>query len=747
MNRLFLIIFLFVQLIGFSQEALEPLKTNFALIDLKNNQKSVPVNANDYIFLLDTINLPVIDDFSTNKFKNYIVDTSINNISDSSWYALYDLNGNLIPDSITYMSSPTFRYVYDSVTNSNGTDTLLEFSFENDPDTIIVFDLNFHPVTFDTVIVWPNITYIDSAWTTVDPDLSYADQQPNYSQDSLTLYFVFPGANDFEKIWSDQEVYLNDNYAINPWTIGVATFDGLNENGYPHDWSSPSAVDWSDELTSKPIFLASNDISDSLYISFFYQSGGRGDAPESDDSLVLEFYVPSLNYWWSVWSTNGFTSDDWFYQHIPLDTALFFQDGFRFRFRSYGNLTGSFDHWNLDYVYLNENRSAADTLMNDWAFTIPPKTILNNFTSIPWKHYKQVIPNIHVNNVIIPSYNSSSSPKLLQPCAMDVFYEGNLESNHPYAASVLNVPPLSYFDMLYNPGTNFQFDPTINDTFVSFDVRFYLATNTTPERLSENDTIYHKQVFENYYAYDDGSAEQAYGLVGNGAELAYRFVLPDEVGEDTLRALKIHFSPSVNDVSTEPFFIQIWEDSSGFPGSLIYTTDDFNLPEFYYPQYNLGVNGFYEYELPMLIPVSDTFYVGWKQSSSARLNIGFDKNINRNDDIFFNLGSGFENTIFDGSLMMRPVFVSAMDNVVNIPILSNSLNQIKIYPNPANSWFKVESENLLELDIYDLQGRKVFNSLVQNNTEINVNFWKKGVYLIDALMKDGEQIRKKLIVH
>ena len=265
-------------------------------------------------------------------------------------------------------------------------------------------------------------------------------------------------------------------------------------------------------------------------------------------------------------------------------------------------------------------------------------------------------------------------------------------------------------------------------------------------RLSENDTIYHKQLFENYYAYDDGSAEQAYGLVGNGAELAYRFVLPDEIGEDTLRALKIHFSPSVNDVSTEPFFIQIWEDSSGFPGSLIYTTDDFNLPEFYYPQYNLGVNGFYEYELPMLIPVSDTFYVGWKQSSSARLNIGFDKNINRKDDIFFNLGSGFENTIFDGSLMMRPVFVSAMDNVVDIPILSNSLNQIKIYPNPAKNWFKVESKNLLELDIYDLQGRKVFNSLVKNNTEINVNFWTKGVYLIDALMKDGEQIRKKLIV-
>ena len=149
-------------------------------------------------------------------------------------------------------------------------------------------------------------------------------------------------------------------YAIHPWTIGVATFDGLDETGYPHDWSASGATGWADDLTSKPIDLSSYSIGDSVYISFFYQAGGLGNAPESDDSLVLEFYLPSTSSWQSFWGINGFTSDEWYYEHLILDDPNYFQNGFQFRFRSYGSLMGSLDHWNLDYVYLNETRSVAD---------------------------------------------------------------------------------------------------------------------------------------------------------------------------------------------------------------------------------------------------------------------------------------------------------------------------------------------------------------------------------------------------
>ena len=73
----------------------------------------------------------------------------------------------------------------------------------------------------------------------------------------------------------------------------------------------------------------------------------------------------------------------------------------------------------------------------------------------------------------------------------------------------------------------------------------------------------------------------------------------------------------------------------GMPGSMMYTTDDFNLPVFYYPQYNLGVNGFYEYVLPSLVGFRHFLY-RLASVSAERLNIGFDKNVNRKQDIYYN---------------------------------------------------------------------------------------------------------------
>lgn len=108
-------------------------------------------------------------------------------------------------------------------------------------------------------------------------------------------------------LWLDRKCFVNNTFAINPPSIGVATFDALDENGrvYAHADRNTFAAD---TLTSVCIRLDSNftqhrpmRISDSLYFSFFYQPGGGcdgtppvawerlGDAPETDDRLVLEF--------------------------------------------------------------------------------------------------------------------------------------------------------------------------------------------------------------------------------------------------------------------------------------------------------------------------------------------------------------------------------------------------------------------------------------------------------------------------
>ena len=71
-------------------------------------------------------------------------------------------------------------------------------------------------------------------------------------------------------------------------TQGVVTFDGLDETGYPYDFSQPVIYGKADYLTSAPIDLALN-VADQVYISFFIQGGGLVTGPRGKDSLVLEF--------------------------------------------------------------------------------------------------------------------------------------------------------------------------------------------------------------------------------------------------------------------------------------------------------------------------------------------------------------------------------------------------------------------------------------------------------------------------
>ena len=195
-----------------------------SLFDIQSSKRTQSIENFDFIYLTDTLSLPLIDDFSTNKFKVYKTDTSGPNISDSSWNYLFFFDGSLVPLTNSYMSSPTFTYAYDSI-NSNGTDTLIMLTIQNDPDTLIINNLLYYPITNDTIILWPNVTIIDSLWTAASPDTTFANLSSDYHQDSISLYFVSPKTEDLDKIWLDNNVFLNYNYPKNPWTLGVVTFN------------------------------------------------------------------------------------------------------------------------------------------------------------------------------------------------------------------------------------------------------------------------------------------------------------------------------------------------------------------------------------------------------------------------------------------------------------------------------------------------------------------------------------------
>ena len=107
------------------------------------------------------------------------------------------------------------------------------------------------------------------------------------------------------------------------------------------------------------------------------------------------------------------------------------------------------------------------------------------------------------------------------------------------------------------------------------------------------------------------------------------------------------------------------------------------------------------------VALSGTFYVGWKQSSADRLNIGFDKNINNQDKIFYDMGSGWTNTSFEGSLMIRPVFVSGFDDILASVNSNTSAIDFEMYPNPANDLLNINVQDGFkgEFKIYDMQGK------------------------------------------
>lgn len=121
--------------------------------------------------------------------------------------------------------------------------------------------------------------------------------------EDFSNYTGYPSAS----YWLDRQAFVNNTYPVVPPTIGVATLDALDENGriYAHADRMPFSAD---TLTSVLIRLDSNftqnramHVGDSLYFSFYYQPGGAcrtyppvawervGDAPESNDELILEF--------------------------------------------------------------------------------------------------------------------------------------------------------------------------------------------------------------------------------------------------------------------------------------------------------------------------------------------------------------------------------------------------------------------------------------------------------------------------
>mgnify|MGYP001164002110 CR=1 FL=1 len=519
-----------------------------------------------------------------------------------------------------------------------------------------------------------------------------------------------------DNLWLESSVFVNRTYPINPPTIGVATFDGLDSYGFPRNISQVNNSLPSDTLQSKPIDIS---ISSSVYLMFYFQSKGIGDTPEISDTICLELLNDTLG-WEMIWHSVSDTSMTNFKKIVLIiDDSRFLHDKFQFRFRNYATVSGNFDHWHLDYVKLDNFNSITDTLyLDDVSFVYNSPSILKRYSRMPLNHFVGYENDEIKDSIDVLLRNNNASINV--DYQYNVIEDNILLETFPNTGSGWRNYSIYSFDTI----GNFSHDPsvTLNPNTYStsltdstlFTIQHIIQTSSSDNR--NNDTLYHLQDFYNYFSYDDGTPESAYGITFNGAKLAYEFKLNRP---DTLRAIQMFFPQMSDTVNHIPFKLTVWSEIFGSE-TILYQKEVFPV--------HTSNDKFYTYYIDSLFQIVGTFYIGWIQNSADLLNIGLDKNFTANDYMYYNIGSGWLNSSYLGSWMIRPV-VSEKKLLSNLEEFSFIPS---IYPNPAHESLFIKSNNSNSLiTIYNTQGRLINHFKINNFLEeISVANLSPGMYII-----------------
>jgi len=542
--------------------------------------------------------------------------------------------------------------------------------------------------------------------------------------EDFTNYETFP--NPLK--WKDALVYINNSFPINTISRGVATFDGLNTFGVPYDSVNKYAAIYADSLTSQIIDLSNYTPNDSIYLSFYYQPGGYGFEPDLNDSLML-FFKLNNGLWNKVWAKEGSSTTDFKQVLIPVSNTIYLNANFQFRFINKVTMQTNDDHWHLDYIKINSNRTCTDTLINDLAFTQRPDFLLNDYTSMPYNQFQAAVNSNwltehkvylrnNTTNTITNSFNYRAKEK-----STGFIFSGF--SN--FTTSIPSITTANLALLNYTP----NYSPSPNQDKVVFEQTYYTAS--IPSQNTINDTIVSQQVFDNYLAYDDGSAEKSYYL-NLFNTLPGKIAIEHQLyTSDTLRGVAIQFGRQIPSNANKYFSIAIMKALAGINGaskdSIIYKED------FFFPRFRDSINGFWIYTFtnPITMPVG-SFYVSTIQpamSGSDSLYFGLDANRSLANHQYYNVLNTWQSSQIDGAVMIRPLLGKAIvSTVIANPKFINYT--MSISPNPAHDLISIQSENnLTQLEIYSTIGSLIYsNTLFGTNSNIYIGAFEPGLYFV-----------------
>lgn len=577
--------------------------------------------------------------------------------------------------------------------------------------------------------------------------------------------FTNKGAYPDPAKWQSKDVLVNAGFPYMPVNYRAATFDVVDQYGKVYSRGSANPF-IADTLLSVKIRLDSLDnqklaVKDSLYFSFYYQAGGFGDAPEVHDSLVLKFgygydeeVFDSVNgynvivrrtAWRQMWAKEGYDFDSTFHKvMIPIVDTCFFVEDFYLLFYNYGTLPttmypndrSNMDEWNIDMLYLDKDRSVINDSYPLVSFSHTAPSFLSRYQSMPYKHFKEN-PIEAINNdfkmyltnldTVVHSVKYSCEVK-----------DNNTEWSYQSIKYPTNVSPYSDngVNNIHVPMNDFIYPYNSALDTTSFTISHYAEVVDNDAVIG--DTVIRKQGFYNYFAYDDGIPEMGYGLVPDDTYFATQF---NVARLDTISGVQMLFNRTFNDANLNFFDIVVWRDNNGKPGQILYVLED-QRPKWH----DSLMYRFSYYVFDEVVKVNSVFYVGIRQQSKKTINIGFDTSNDNQQYNFYDVGEGWKQSEYHGSLMIRPV-MGKSPYFIGVGENQGLANGISVYPNPAQNVVRIDAldENMCsEILIYDLTGREVKHSLYCN--ELNVSELQNGAYMIRVIMQDGSYETSKLLI-
>jgi type IX secretion system substrate protein len=470
-------------------------------------------------------------------------------------------------------------------------------------------------------------------------------------------------------------------------------------------------------------------------------------------------FIPEV-VWDQIWYSEGLSLEDFVEAYgrnmvqinIPVIDTIYFSDNFRFRFRNYASVSNdnypdswkyNGDQWNIDYVYLNYNRSLGDTTYRALTFSQRAPSFLEHYEVMPFKQYSRTA--------------IANTKKEFQ---MFITNLDDIERNTKYSYHVKQVNGIFKYD--YNGGScnlkpfyEFGFQecvgcgtahacPPVQSVFSSsntLDTASFIITHYISDSSDQNsivDSAIYRQGFYNYFAYDDGTPEGGYGIDAASGFVACQFDLSEP---DTLFGVQMFFNRTLNDANEVYFDLLIWGDNDGKPGQILHRLERQKV------SWGDGLYSFYPYVLDEPIKLSGTFYVGWEQFERNNLNIGFDANNNRKKRVFYKQEDGWKNATKSGAVMMRPYLESDMILSANNNLSEN--NKLIIFPNPASSHFYIRNSEIVndhnaEIRVFNMFGKEVYYQY-GIGSQINTEYLSSGIYIIRVVSRNIHYSSKLLI--